>query len=334
MKQIHDIKYFNLLVLVMLTAGLMALSACSTTEDEAFESAFDTPITSSVQDAMNQSNISSAAPRASRMLTRDNVANMNDNQRPLSVTTRPLSFGTRNARTQNTRTPSVQIANAQVAQAREEQPQLDWSRVKRWSGAAQTPRNTAPRLVNPPSRPQSESTIRLLKPIKEKPIESEIYTPRVGQGGTSLAAGDTINLTVYGEEELSGEYLLDNRGSITVPLIGVVQAAGLSKTELQDVIAEALKTEQFLEKPYVTVTATRLQPFYILGEVRTPGRYDYEPTLDVFKAIALAGGYTPRAAKSKIIITRLRDGQKTRFYAVENTDLLPGDSILVKQRFF
>ncbi len=149
-----------------------------------------------------------------------------------------------------------------------------------------------------------------------------------------LSPGDKINLIVYGEETLSNTYMLDEDGNINVPLAGVVKAGGLTKKDLQDKIADILLNEGYQQKPYVTVEINALRPFYINGEIGSAGSYPYQPTLDIFQAVAIAGGFTPRADEGKILVTRTKDGQKYRFYANADTPVWPGDSIMVYQRLF
>lgn len=149
-----------------------------------------------------------------------------------------------------------------------------------------------------------------------------------------LSAGDKIKITVYGEEALTGLYMLDEDGNINMPLAGIIKAGGLTKKTLQDKIAHILVTDGYQQKPYVTVEIESLRPFYINGEIGSPGSYAYQPTLDIFQAVAIAGGFTPRAAENKILVTRTRDGKKFRFYADADTPVWPGDSIMVYQRLF
>lgn len=149
-----------------------------------------------------------------------------------------------------------------------------------------------------------------------------------------LAPGDQIKLVVYGEETLTNTYKLDEDGNINIPLAGIVKAGGLTKKALQDKISDILLSEGYQQKPYVTVEIEALRPFYINGEIGTPGSYAYQPTLDVFQAVAIAGGFTPRASEDKILITRTKDGKKFRFYATSDTPIWPGDSIMVYQRLF
>ena len=121
---------------------------------------------------------------------------------------------------------------------------------------------------------------------------------------------------------------------IVVPMIGEVRAAGLSKAELQEAVTEAFISKGYLSNPLVTVDIVTGRPFFIIGEVNKPGRYEYEPELDAFKAVAIAGGYTPRAARNRILIDRGFGEDKFRMNARENTPILPGDSITVRERIF
>ena len=149
-----------------------------------------------------------------------------------------------------------------------------------------------------------------------------------------LDTGDQLKISVFGVEELSGEFKIDGKGHITMPLIGEIAAKGIDKQSLENQIAATLIKGGYYNNPKVTIEIISMKPFYILGEVKNPGSYDYEDGLDVFKAIAIAGGYTPRAKTEYVVIIRKIDGKNTKIKATESTEILPGDSIKVKQRFF
>lgn len=149
-----------------------------------------------------------------------------------------------------------------------------------------------------------------------------------------LHAGDQLKIYVYGDADLSGDYRIDPRGILTIPLIGEIKAQGINKLDLESKITKALIAGGYYNEPKVTVDVFAMQPFYIMGEVERPGSYEFTADLDVFKAIATAGGYTPRADKDDIIIIRTVDGQKQKFKATEETTIQPGDSIKIEQRFF
>lgn len=150
----------------------------------------------------------------------------------------------------------------------------------------------------------------------------------------ALGAGDVIRLTVYGEDVLTDQYPINADGFVSIPLIGDIQAAGLIKDELQLKITEALVRGGYLTSPQVTVDMVSFRPVYILGEVRSPGKYPWQPDFTVFHAIASAGGYTPRAAKGLILISRGTGKITEQLNATETTSILPGDSITVRERIF
>ena len=146
-----------------------------------------------------------------------------------------------------------------------------------------------------------------------------------------LAAGDEIRVTVFGEEDLSGEFKVSANGWISMPLIGGVAAAGRSTVELEALIVRAL-VDGHLKNPRVNVDVLTFQPIFVMGEVNNPGSYPYSAGLTVLKTIALAGGFTFRAKKNVLFLTRdpEQGEQKIRL----NQSVLPGDTIRVKERWF
>jgi polysaccharide export outer membrane protein len=149
-----------------------------------------------------------------------------------------------------------------------------------------------------------------------------------------LRMRDRVRISVFGVEELSGTFQVDDNGMITIPLLGVVRATGVSTNALQVSITNRLVDGDYFNDPKVTIKIVTLRPFYILGEVDEPGSYEYKPDLDVFKAVAIAGDYTPRTVEDDVVIIRTVNGKKVEIKATERTPVLPGDSRKVKQRFF
>ncbi len=149
-----------------------------------------------------------------------------------------------------------------------------------------------------------------------------------------LRPGDTIKITVYGEEDVTGEYMVNPMGYVNVPLVGRIQASGLSEEELRTRLKNVFVSKGYLSSPIVTAGVFTSRPFFIMGEVKNPGTYTYLPNLDTFEAISMAGGYTPRAARNKILIDRGNGPQKVQMNATHNTPILPGDSITVRERIF
>ena len=148
-----------------------------------------------------------------------------------------------------------------------------------------------------------------------------------------LAPGDRVKVIVFGHEDLSGEYEVDSEGRLPLPLIKSVQAAGLTIQEVEQAITDKLQPD-YLKNPKVGVVMLEYRPFYILGEVKNPGSYPYSSNLTVVSAVALAGGYTYRARKSRIVIIRANDPDQKKIPADSNTPVLPGDVIEVPERFF
>ena len=151
-------------------------------------------------------------------------------------------------------------------------------------------------------------------------------------GDYTLAAGDRIRVTVYGQDDLSGDFQLDGNGDVSLPLILNVAAQGQTPRELEQAITGRLQP-QYLRNPLVSVEVLTPRPFYILGEVSAPGSYPYAAGTTVLKAVALAGGFTYRANAKKVRITR--EGEAEPFErAPLQTDVKPGDVIEVPERFF
>lgn len=161
-----------------------------------------------------------------------------------------------------------------------------------------------------------------------------VEPPSVQDEGYLLGPGDKIRITVYGEEALSGVYGISAQGTLSFPLIGELQAQGLSLSVLEQSIAAGLK-DGFLVNPSVTMEMESYRPFYIMGEVRDPGSYDYVANMSVLNAVALAGGFTYRANEGAVEVMR-RTGRKEETLNDVNVEsvVLPGDIILVKERFF
>jgi polysaccharide export outer membrane protein len=168
------------------------------------------------------------------------------------------------------------------------------------------------------------------------PAADEIMPPKTTAAeiaGYRLGSGDHVRVTVYGEPNLSGEFTVDGRGGLALPLIGNVSAAGMNSAQLEKKIIDRLSPE-YLTDPKVAVEVITYRPFYIVGEVRNPGSYPYVNGMSVINAVALAGGFTYRAQESGFDISRTIDGDPRRIYGGKTTAILPGDVITVRERYF
>jgi len=148
-----------------------------------------------------------------------------------------------------------------------------------------------------------------------------------------LGAGDKMKITVYGEQDLSGEFLVSANGRVQFPLLGEVQAAQLTAQEF----AKALTAElgaKYLRNPRVSIEIQNYRPFYISGEVNKPGEYVYESGLARHGAVALAGGYTYRAKESDVYIRRMGSESETSMRVTGQIKIYPGDVVRIPERFF
>lgn len=148
-----------------------------------------------------------------------------------------------------------------------------------------------------------------------------------------LGVGDKIRLTVYKQEALSGEFQVSPTGALGVPLIGDVQASGLTTAELGKIIRTRL-ADGYLIDPRVNIEMLGYRPYFVLGEVRTPGQYSYSTGLTALSAIASAGGFTPRAEKRTIYIRQPGSNDEKTYRLLPNLVIRPGDTIRLGERLF
>ncbi len=148
-----------------------------------------------------------------------------------------------------------------------------------------------------------------------------------------LGSGDRLRITVFGESDLSGEFEVDGSGSTSLPLLGDVRAAGLSLRQFEQHLVELL-ADGYLVEPRVNLEVLNYRPFYILGEVRSPGKYAFVSGITVLNAVAMAGGYSHRARRGRAEIVRGGNPENTVKNAPETTMVLPGDTIRIPERFF
>jgi polysaccharide export outer membrane protein len=158
------------------------------------------------------------------------------------------------------------------------------------------------------------------------------YAP-AAQPSYTLDSGDRLRVVVFGQEGLTNSFVVDASGQIAMPLIGTVSARGLTTDQLSARISEALR-QGFVREPHVAVEVEAYRPFFILGEVAAPGQYPYTPNMTVETAVAIAGGFGPRALHNPVIVSRNGNGQVFRIEAPITTQIRPGDTVRVQERWF
>jgi polysaccharide export outer membrane protein len=148
-----------------------------------------------------------------------------------------------------------------------------------------------------------------------------------------LDAGDRLRVVVYGQEGLTNTYAIDAGGAITLPLIGAVAARGRTAAGLAAEISAKLRNG-YIREPSVAVEIEAYRPFFILGEVAAPGQYPYVPNMSVESAVAIAGGFSPRARRDRVTLTHTDDSGPARAVVPLGTSVGPGDTVLVGERWF
>ena len=157
--------------------------------------------------------------------------------------------------------------------------------------------------------------------------------PVVHDAAYRLDAGDKLRVVVYGQEGLTNTYAIDAGGSITMPLIGAVPARGRTPAALASQISAKLRNG-YIREPSVAVEVEAYRPFFILGEVAAPGQYPYVPNMSVESAVAIAGGFSPRARSDRVTLTHTDASGPSRMVVPLGTALGPGDTVLVGERWF
>lgn len=160
----------------------------------------------------------------------------------------------------------------------------------------------------------------------------------IGSNGLAVAdyklgPTDKVRVTVYNEEDLSGEFQIDDAGFVRLPLIGQVHAAGLSASQLESVVESALD-DGYLRSARVNIEVTQYRPFYIIGQVNKPGEYPYVSNMTVPNAIALAGGYTGKAVESTIYVRHESEADEHQVAVDQLTRIYPGDVVRVPETSF
>ena len=148
-----------------------------------------------------------------------------------------------------------------------------------------------------------------------------------------LGPNDRTRIIVFGQPSLTGEFVLDGNGVLAFPLIGNVDARGMTPSQLQTTISRRLD-QDWIKNPSVSVEVSTRRPFYVVGEVQKPGSYPYVTDMNVLNAIATAGGESYRANMHEFWIKRKQNGRIVRVEANQESIVQPGDTVIVRERYF
>jgi polysaccharide biosynthesis/export protein VpsN len=155
-----------------------------------------------------------------------------------------------------------------------------------------------------------------------------------GDSKYRLGSGDVIDITVFGEDELTFQGIrLTDAGTVSYPFVGEIRAAGKTVAELEKIVRNGLLGDYLID-PKISVRVTEYREFYVNGEVKSPGGYPFQPGLTVRKAVALAGGFTEWAAKNSIVVIREDDPERKPTKMKLDSNIMPGDIITIDQSLF
>jgi protein involved in polysaccharide export with SLBB domain len=206
-------------------------------------------------------------------------------------------------------------------------------------GYQPAPTSTAPYGYKPvtPTAPATPAP----RMAEASPMRSDPYAYYQQGTGASARANaeyvlgpeDKLHLNVFGETDLSGDFTIDGSGTVRLPLIGQVRAAGYTGAQLEQAIGAAL-AQGYLKSPRVAVEVAAYRPFYIIGAVNRPGQYPYVDHMSALNAIALAGGFLPTAVESVVFVRREGSNEEVEVPADRTTQIRPGDVIKVHNTIF
>ena len=221
------------------------------------------------------------------------------------------------------------VIQAQALQA--EQTQAQAPAAPSEAPEAEPPAPVAVAASDAPSTPPTSI------PTSSNPSTSSgpavLEAPRFQPGEYVLGVGDRLRIIVFGEEDLSGEFVVDSTGRVSFPLIGEIPAALSSVSEFQARVETALR-DGYLNDPRVSAEVLNFRPFYILGEVQQPGEYPFTNGLTVLNAVATAGGFTPLANQTRVFIKPAGEGMEEEIVLSPATPVAPGDTIRIAKGAF
>jgi polysaccharide export outer membrane protein len=150
----------------------------------------------------------------------------------------------------------------------------------------------------------------------------------------TLGPGDQIRVITFGEQTLTGQFAVADSGSVAIPLLGPLHAAGLTTNQFAGEIAAQLRDKNLIRNPSVSVEVATYRPIFVLGEVNKPGEYPYRPGMTLLSVVALAGGFTYRAVEDTASVVRPQDGKPAEGRVGRDAPLLPGDVVTIFERNF
>jgi len=169
--------------------------------------------------------------------------------------------------------------------------------------------------------------------LAQQATGEQVPLPGANDQTYKLDYGDRIKINVFNQPDLSGEYVLDGDGRFSMPLIGTVEAAGLTPAELEQRLVDRYKPD-YLVNPRIFIQVLNYRPYYLIGEVRGTGAFPYRAGMTYMQAIAIAGGFTYRAKQEHVFVIRAEDPEQKEIRLSVEEKVEPGDIIRVAERLF
>jgi len=159
--------------------------------------------------------------------------------------------------------------------------------------------------------------------------------PDAARSAYRLGPEDQVRVTVFNDPRLTGEFRISDAGTIALPLVGTVRAAGRTTDEVERAVAQEMRQKNLFRDPNVAVEVTQYRPIFVLGMVERGGQFAYQPGMTALTAVAVAGGFNYRAIRDYVSITRIgEDGRPVEYRAPREALVQPGDVITVFERRF
>ncbi len=199
-------------------------------------------------------------------------------------------------------------------------------------GLAQVQAQTQTKSQFVPLVSQSQSQNQMGAPMNAQASGAEAVSA-VGAGAGLdyvLAPNDRVRLMVFGEADLSGEFVIDSAGMASLPLVGEVQAAGMNLRTFQREVERRLKNG-YLVDPRVSAQILNFRPIFVLGEVKIPGEHPFASGLTLLNAVAQAGGFTPLANTQRVFVRREGASEEEELVVRSGVPVMPGDTVRVEK---
>jgi protein involved in polysaccharide export with SLBB domain len=169
--------------------------------------------------------------------------------------------------------------------------------------------------------------------VGQEAASEPLMQPGISSANYALSPGDKIRISVFNQPDLSGEFELDREGRFSMPLVGTIEATGLTPAELESHLVGRYKPD-YLVNPRIFIQILNARVYYLVGEVRGTGAFPYVPGMTYLTAIANAGGFTYRAKKDVVYVVRGDDPRQEEIRLSVEEEVRPGDIVRIGERLF